>query len=288
MKRIAFVGDTHCGGVCGLWPRSWLPGDAPYTGPRYLADCFDHLVSTWPDVDVLFLMGDLIEGKNRKSASVGLHTAQIGRQVDGAIEVLRPLCAKADRVFRVWGTPYHEDFEDGLGKLDLALKVEKSQQVINLRLPTRDGGKNILNVAHHPPGGGAIYHGTKLDRQILWNIIASTQRKISAARWIVRAHVHACASMSRFGVTAITSPCWKLADPHAIKGNYEQWQPDLGGLLMVEDDLDPSGWRFIESPYDPPTEEVFEYVDVGESATAVLSKPRKSRRPRSSKRRVGR
>ena len=261
MKSIAFFGDPHFGSRHGLWPVSWLPNDSPYSGVRYLGQCFDHLVASWPDVDVLILMGDLIEGKAQKSQATGVFTANVGEQVKGAIEGLRPLAAKAKRILRVTGTPYHDQFDDPLATLDLALGVERVQQVFNISLPTPDGRPSVLNVAHHPPGGGVLYEATKLNRQILWNIIASTTRKIPAARWIVRAHLHSFSVLRLKGITAAINPCMKLADGYAVKGNYEGWQPDLGGMLLVRDDTDVTGWRFRETIYENPQEELLELVE---------------------------
>jgi len=248
-QAIGFLGDTHCGSHHGLHPTGddWLPKSSKWTGIRYLMECYAHLVESWPDLDVLFLTGDLIDGPQRKSAGTGLFSTKMSDQVDLAIEVLRPLCAKAKRIVRVDGTPYHEEFHGALRQLDSELRVNKVAQVVDLDL-----GPGILNVAHHPMGGGMLYRGTQVDREGLWATIAAARRKVPKARWIVRAHVHDYMLQETQDCAVVSLPCWELATPYAKKAAYWRFQPSLGGALMLKDDTHPLGYRFTPTLYDPP------------------------------------
>lgn len=268
IERIGFIGDLHSGSLTAPWPLEWLPGDSPYSGSRYLVECLDHLAASWPTLDLLIFTGDLIEGKARKQDGVGLFTAQLGKQVEGAIELLTPLVNKAKRVLRVTGTDYHDDAHNPLLALDKALGVERTAQVFNIKL----AGGALLNVAHHPAGGQVMYSGTKLDREILWSIIQSSLRKIPAATHIVRGHLHEFSVFRRKGRTMCLLPCFKLADGYAVKMDYERFQPDLGAVLLVRDETDASGWRFRETIYDNPLEEVLDYAEPASRTQARASK----------------
>lgn len=272
---IALVGDTHCGSTSALWPQSWLPGDVPYGSLRYVERCFAQLVDEWPEIDLLILMGDLIEGKAPKSKGTGIFTSYLRKQVEGAVEILAPMAKKARTIVRVAGTPYHDEHDDPLAFLDSELGVVETRQVFNLRIETPGaelGESGVLNVAHHPPGGGVLYEGTKLTRQILWNIIAAARGKIPGARWISRAHLHTSAEMTKFDITAMLNPCWKLADGHAIKGNYEGWQPEIGASLLLKSDIHPSGRQFKTRCFPLPTDSVSsEVLDLAD----LMKKKRK-------------
>jgi len=248
-QTIAFVGDTHCGSHWGLHPTGdeWLPRSSKWTGIRYLMECFGHMVDSWPEIDLLVLTGDLIDGPQRKSSGTGVFSTKMGDQVDLAIEVLRPLAAKAKKIIRVDGTPYHEDFHNALSTLDHALGVSKTSQIFDIDLEP-----GILNIAHHPMGGSMLYRGTQVDREGLWAAIAAVRRKVPMVRWIFRAHVHDYMMMESQDTVVVSLPCWELATPHAKKTAYWRFQPSLGGVLMEADKTHPSGYRITPHLYDPP------------------------------------
>jgi hypothetical protein len=248
IRNIGFVGDIHCGSHWGLWPVESLPENKNrFKGVRYLNECFTHLVNNWPELDLLVLTGDLIDGKQRKSTGCGIFTSKLCEQVEGAIEILRPLIKKSKRVVRVYGTPYHEDFDDILSALDKEFDIKTKDQVLNIKL--NDG---ILNVAHHPASGSALYHGTAVDKESLWSTVAAAERNVPNARWIVRAHKHNyMVQETRFKSVCIC-PCFELPTPHAVKVNYWRFQPSIGGVLMSKDNQHPFGYRFIPQLYDVP------------------------------------
>lgn len=258
IKTALFVGDLHCGGYYGLWPEEYLgsSGVRDWSGTRYLNQCWQHMLADVDrlvpgGVDATFLMGDLIEGKNYKAQAVGLHTAALGEQAKGAIKLLQPVRERSKVMLRVDGTPYHEGFDGALGELDVALGISRKAQVFDVQLP---GG--ILNVAHHPAGGSALYQGTKLDKEAVWSSVAAARGQVPTARWIVRAHLHNFAVQHTATKTVLLMPCWKLADFYAKKGNYWAWQPDIGAVLMVADEYEAGGYRFIPLLYPPLVPEV--------------------------------
>jgi hypothetical protein len=251
-ETILFVGDLHCGSRYGLWPEAELPSTSRYLGVRYLAECWRHMLDWLPQrIDLVILMGDIIEGKSRKAEGTGLMTADLSEQAEAAAAALASLRARTGRIWRVDGTPYHEDYHGALRLMDAILGVSLARQVIDVDL---DG--EVLNVAHHPAGGSALYLGTKLSKESIWSSVAMARRKVPHARWIVRGHLHRYAMQRDSSVTALLTPCWKLQDPYAAKGHYWDWKPDLGCVLMRRDGDEPGGYRMIEQLYDPPMPDV--------------------------------
>jgi len=195
---------------------------------RYLNACYAHLLATLPKkIDLLVLTGDLIDGTQRKSEGCGLFSARLGDQVDGAVDVLAPLVARAAVTVRLEGTMYHEGFQGAMQALDATLGVDHVDQVVDLEL---DGV--ALNAAHHPSGGGTLYAGTGTDREALWSQIATASGKVPDAYWIVRAHRHHYLHQQTQHRGVVALPCFELATPHAKKQNYFRFQPSLGAVLM--------------------------------------------------------
>lgn len=260
-ETIAFLGDVHSGSWWGLWPRSRLPATG-YVGTRYLLDCWEDLLSRWPRrIDLLILTGDLIEGPQRKSGGHGVYAVSDREQVEGAIELLEPFAARADRIVRITGTPYHDGHGDPLLALDYALDVHHTAQVLDLQL---DGG--ILNVAHHPMGGSTLYQGTAADREGLWATISGGTGRTHPARWIVRAHRHHWMHQSTEHKDVVQLPCWQLATPFAVKASYWRFQPSLGGVLMLRDEETWGGYRFAPTLYPLPLQQPLEVTSLGREA----------------------
>lgn len=265
-RTIGFLGDLHVGSYQGLYPIEQLPADKKtHLGPRYLMQCWYHLIDHWPQLDILFLMGDLIDGKQPKSRGVGIFTGDLGEQTDRCIEVLEPAIRqlRPKKIMRVWGTPYHEEFDNNLAALDKHFGVEVTRQVIDYSL-----GEHNLNVAHHPASGAAIYQGTVADREVLWSKVATIDKKTPPCRWIVRAHKHNYYHWSDDFRTMVGMPCWQLPTGHAVKTNYWRFQPSIGGVLMVADKADDSGYRFLRTKYDLPPFQVLRWKDARKAKTA--------------------
>lgn len=257
-QHIGFLGDIHCGSHYGLWPDELLPSRG-YSGVKYLNECWSHLCDSWPQLDMLVLMGDLIDGPQAKSKGTGLFDTDLSKQAEGAIEVIQQAVDKLQpsRILRVDGTPYHEGFHGAMRLIDKHFQIAKrdSQQVIDINLGTKKEPA-ILNVAHHPMGGSTLYAGTQLDKEMLWANLSAHRGKVPAVRWIVRAHRHFFGLMRDGWTTMIANPCWQLATPHAVKGNYWKWQPDIGGVLMSRDETEELSYSIRPTLYDLPKREV--------------------------------
>lgn len=251
--HITFLADVHSGSVWAPWAPSMRSKHGTTLISEYLYDCLSDFSNKMPKRTVLVINGDVIDGKQKKSGGLGLFSASLSDQVESAIRMIEPLAKKAVRIYRTYGTPYHDDDHDPLAALDYALGVYKTRQVFNFRI---DSG--VLNVAHHPGGGSTLYTGTKSSREMMKATVAAFRGKVPLPRWIVRSHLHHWNLHHEEGMSYMGLPCWQMPTPHAVKGDYYGWQPAIGSAEMFRDDSEPGGWRFRPHTYDLPAPEVEE------------------------------
>jgi hypothetical protein len=116
---ILAVADTHVLGGCGLAPRGWVTNAGNKIelnkAQNYLADCFDHLLGAVPRyIDSLFLVGDIMEGKNIFDFGVDLSEVDEDWQVRGATVVTVP-AFKVQDPFAQGGKTPNRTIPDALG-----------------------------------------------------------------------------------------------------------------------------------------------------------------------------
>ncbi len=253
MKNSVFINDLHVGSYWGLWPKEDIPKRDKFSGCRYVTECFEHAVAEKmpAKIENLFLVGDLIDGKQGKSEGTGLFTTNLGEQVDAAIELLRPVAQRARRIFRLDCTPYHGGFHGALSTLDTEFRIHDKDigQVLDV-----DVSGQTLNIAHHPAGGGGggMYRETALGRQIVTSRVAAAEGLIHLPTWIVSAHLHFYAMVDDGTTVALQLPPWQLASPHALKLQRFRFRSKIGFITMAEDPLHWSGYRFTPTLYAPP------------------------------------
>lgn len=253
-KKIVILSDTHAGSEFAPYPERLLPADASlHLGTRYMNECFEHAKEEIGKCDLVILNGDLIDGRQKKSGGLGLYTPHLRGQVEAAIELLAPITAKAKRVMRVLGTPYHDDEHDPLGLLDSELGIDSDDvdDVFDLELR----GSGILNVTHHPSfkfehkGGG-------MSKTAFYNLVNAARRKAPRARWIVESHLHFYAQFEDADVRVTACPCWQLPTPWARKINRRRFVSDIGCIVMEHDPTQASEWVTRPILYDTPKSRV--------------------------------
>lgn len=179
-KRIVVIGDSHCGHESGLTPPKWQNAD-------HQAEIWDWFVTTTKALkpDVLFVLGDMIDGKGKRSGGTELITTDRLVQVEMATEVISVVgCPEITMVF---GTPYHtgdeEDYETLIAKAVGAYIVGHAFPICN----------GIQFDLKHKIGGSTIPHGrsTPLQKALLWNKMWHDHNKEQPnADIIIRGHVH--------------------------------------------------------------------------------------------------
>ena len=254
INRIGIVADLHCGSRFGLRHNPKLTD--PYTTKSdiWLSECWKRMIKVWPELDLLILNGDLIDGTQRKSEGVGLITTNLDEQTEIAIQCLKPLVAKAKKVIRMRGTSYHESFQGPLSTLDVTFGINKPDRdkafVRDIYLdgsPKNEKDAVVLNVKHNPEGQRTLYLGTTMDRETRWSVLSEAANAMPKSSFIVRSHIHFAADFTDYcqGKSIITTPCFCLQQPYATEKRYYGWQPTIGGLLLERDSLSYRGWKHL-------------------------------------------
>jgi len=179
-KRILVIGDAHCGHTSGLTPPKFQVRDCQAEVWDWYYDIVKRL-----NPDVLFVMGDMIDGKGPRSGGTELITSDRLVQVEMAVEVIKVIdCPEITMVF---GTPYHtgdaEDYESIIAK-------EVGAYITGHAFPKCNGLQFDIK---HKVGSSTIPHGrgTPLQKAKLWNKMwADHNGEQPVADIILRGHVH--------------------------------------------------------------------------------------------------
>ena len=238
-----FLNDLHAGSHHAPYPMDALPKRDSAVS-RYLTERLGHTLQSLPKkFDRLHLVGDLIDGCNRKSQCLGVWTADMGEQAEMAAELLKPFADRARVVMRYRGTPYHEGNAKCLEGLTRELGIEEENNNLWVQdIKLRNG--MILNVAHHPMGGSTLYSGTGLDREQVWSSVAAGAGHVEKPSIIVRGHRHHWGKLETELALSVALPCWKLPSPHEIKANYWRYHSSIGLVTMEYDDAELYSHRF--------------------------------------------
>lgn len=203
--RIVSVSDTHCGHEVGLTPPDWWAPPARREVRRYQRQtwrAFEEILSAIaPPVDLLFALGDLIEGPQLASRGTELGTAlTMADQCEMAVEVLRRF--EAREVYIVRGTPYHvgqdEDWEAMIAKelgARLATVADVTVEGVRFNLRHKVGRTSV------PYGAG-----TPLARSYLVQAWAELRRGGEAPAVALRGHVHRFAYVGQREWLAMSLP----------------------------------------------------------------------------------
>jgi len=187
-KKIVAMADLHCGHRVGLTPPKWQGRNV---NPKYnriqkeLWDFYIENIQTFKP-NILFVVGDAIDGKGEKSGGTEQITTDRGEQSDMAAECI--LAAGANEIIMTYGTAYHtgyhEDWEDQVAQKVKAKSI-RSQQWI-------DVNGVVFDLKHHI-GRSSIPHGkgTPIAKDKLWNMVWSEFEEQPKADVVIRAHVHA-------------------------------------------------------------------------------------------------
>ena len=129
------MADLHCGHRVGLTPPYWQGRniDPKYNAiQKELWDFYSKNIKAFKP-DILFVVGDAIDGKGLKSGSTEQITTDRSEQALIATECI--LEAGADEIIMTYGTAYHtgisEDWEDTVARNVKANSI-RSQQLVDI------------------------------------------------------------------------------------------------------------------------------------------------------------
>jgi len=186
------MADPHCSHRVGLTPPAWQlrSAEAEPKRMKYVhiqQECwnwFKKTIAALKPIDILFVMGDAIEGCGYRSGGTELITTDRNIQIDMALKCIKQ--ANAKKIVMVRGTPYHtgfaEDREDLIASF-LNCKIGDHEWV--------EVNGLIFDLKHHV-GRSEVPHtrGTAIARDSIWNLIWASEEDQPKADILLRAHVH--------------------------------------------------------------------------------------------------
>lgn len=191
MKRILFVGDQQCGHMSGLThPSYWIPESrnkelgADWRGVQKKGWEFFFENTRRKKYDGLILMGDGIDGKQIKSGSRELITADRIEQCKMLRRTIDHI--KTDKIAMVYGTGYHVGNFDRWEKTIAESIGADIKDIQEIKLYDK-----ILRARHHigrssTPVGGDIALRKFMVNEMLWE----RDHDIPPADMYVFAHAH--------------------------------------------------------------------------------------------------
>ena len=216
VKHGIIVADPHCGSKVGLTPNPWqiTPRRGGFTKrnkwSRVQIDLwqkFLYILGKLPKLDFVFSLGDLIDGKAKRSGGTELITADVQEQCDMAVEVfetIREYCKKSVKIVGVYGTDYHvstegEDWENEIAYKAGFMKIGAHEW------PSVNGC--VFDLKHHI-GNSSIPHGryTAVAREQLWNNLWAEREEQPKSNVLIRAHVHHYNQIADADGVAMTMP----------------------------------------------------------------------------------
>lgn len=190
-KRWLQLSDTHCGHLVGLTgPENWAGSQTKWGKVQRICwKFFTDELEPFKPFDVVHVNGDWITGKNHKSGSRELITADLSEQAMIGVSIIKPTECKIVRATR--GTPYHtgsdENHEDTIIR---ELKIAGIDAKIKNHGFYLFNGKQ-LNVKHKIAVSSTHYGRlTPLAKEIDWNRIWHLKGVQSLADVLMRGHAH--------------------------------------------------------------------------------------------------
>ena len=253
-RRIAFVSCMHVGSKVGLWPISYTYEDETETEHtihakevqtlllQYWRDFWDSEAKT---ADTIVLLGDLIQGNNRKETAMGTMTANLNVQRDVAVHMLKPHI-KGRTVIGVSGSKYHDSIDTSLDKsivTDKDIGGDFVGMVRNLKIS--DGP--IINIAHGS-SNPLVYKSTHDDREMWFMAANSMTRDID---FVVRGHWHYFSYIRNSRRAVLRVPGWQCWYPASFMVDGLGKKNNKLGAVVV--DFGPDKRHMIwDRLYEPP------------------------------------
>ena len=219
-KRVLVCGDFHCGSICGLTPPKWQEFYQHGANSKHhkfvdirreLFSVFAQWVERLRPIDILFLMGDLVDGRALKSGGVDILESDLKEQADMAAWIIDYI--NAPSIVAVYGTDYHVAV-DGTDIEDFILGTKEKPGLIERPSIIKVGAHEWPEVngtifdLKHKVGRSSIPHGksTPLSKVNLWNSLWAERNEQPKAHVFIRAHVHYHAGAFGPGWIAMTCP----------------------------------------------------------------------------------
>lgn len=252
MFKILVTSDQHCGCFFGLTPPSWMIERSRAPKVRALQEKawkwhMEDLKSVGK-IDLLVCNGDAIDGKQHKSGSCHLLTADLDEQVEIAREALS--APKAGELAFTLGTPYHTDASGQHYERQLARTFGAQAEE---ELVIKHAGRRIY--FRHKIARAGVPHTrhTATAKMHMHNVLKTAAGKAEKYDYLVYSHVHYHCVAGGAGWLAMTTPALQ------VTSNYGQrecdGEIDWGMVLITVDSKGVLSYAEITRPFHAPVAE---------------------------------
>lgn len=240
IQALLVISDIHCGSTVGLCPPMCpLLDDGGWILNPIQDDIWDRWCAfkTWALTHLagvrwgFVVNGDSIEGNHHGSRQI-VH-ADPGVHARIAVEVLRPLAAKAHAVYITKGTEAHvgHSAENGIGEALNAVKHPDTGQRAAHHWLIRVNGC-LCSFKHHigTSGRKALY-ATQFSMQLAEERMVAVDSGKSPPSVVVRSHRHTYGCYENSGGLLITTPAWQALTSFGWKV-VPSAVPEYGGVIL--------------------------------------------------------
>ncbi len=232
IKTIGIISDIHAGHYASICPPSWwykVEGDRRDEWLKIRKKRRKNQEEMWyaykkivtPGVDVLFVLGDAIDGTGQKhNWQNELITSDRIEQIEIATRVINEW--KAKKVIMVYGTPTHTG------------ETEDWEKLIQERIPNSYIASSIFckieglkfHAKHHAASSSSPQGiNTALTREVVWNLIRQDTQDEPRADILLRGHTHRFTYIDSFGKIGISCPALQLplGKSSRLFGGWTDW-----------------------------------------------------------------
>ncbi len=187
VKNVVALGDLHCGHKAGLTPPEWFSNKHNWKLRQQQEEMWNtycEMLNSVGEVDILFVNGDSLDGKGKRSGGTELLTTDRNEQCELAVRCIQEVNAK--KIYMTYGTPYHtgnqEDFEDTIAK-DVGAII-KDQLFVEIN--------GLVFDVKHAIGSSSVPYsrGTAPSKAKTWNREWAEKNNQPKADIFLRSHVH--------------------------------------------------------------------------------------------------
>ena len=238
MKQIlgVVISDLHSGSEVAPIPPGFVTEKGLPVGQtsisKEVTDAYISLATKpkWHRPDVLIDLGESIDGKNRKSAGVGVWSPSIRDQIKCASEFLKMYDSKLYYVLDA--SAYHEDVEgipasEWVARDLNAFPMGPGTMRISERMIIEEFGFR-MHLAHHVPVSQSDwYFTTPMAKEGIR--LQLSEHDIGKIDAILRGHVHRWFGAEFRSQHLLQCPAWKLPDKYLFRSTGEP-RTDIGAL----------------------------------------------------------
>ncbi|MCH6573661.1 MAG: hypothetical protein IH795_00430 [Bacteroidetes bacterium] len=257
-KRVVFVSDMHVGSAMAVAPPDPFVSDIDTNIKsnkimkvlyETWVDCIDSL-SGKPDV--LGIIGEPMDGANKKQIGQQSWTTNLNDQVQASSKLLKLL--KAENIIMVRGSGYHvqidaTNFEEQVARLIGASRYraylpesvqidlgDQAEGALTDYFAYFDVNNKVFNMTHHIGySKNEMYRTTAMARELVTSKLQ--EDFYGKADVYARGHVHYFVKVEYAHTQGFTNPAWKLPDAHLFRHGLGGTKPDIG---MVECIVEPN------------------------------------------------